>query len=342
MREREQVPPPARRPAPAFGLVALVVGVAPPPDALSPRGPAAAEIAVLWWVMFGLGMAVFVVVVALLVVASVRRRDGDVAADVWTGEGYAGGSNLLIVAGGVVLPAAVVVGLMIMTVNTAVRAATVGDTQGEPLVVEITGHKFWWDVRYPEHGIRIANEVHLPVGQPVDITVTSADVIHSFWLPELGGKVDVNPGHVNTLRLVADEPGTYRGVCGEFCGVQHARMHFIAVAHGAEEFDEWVAERQDAAEPDDDVVAGEEVFVGAGCAECHTVEGLSPTNDAYPDLTHFADRLTIGAGAVANTRGNLGGWIMDPQGIKPGSRMPPSNLTGEELQDLLDYLETLG
>lgn len=319
-----------------------VPAVASIPNVLDPRGPAAADIAVVWWVMFGLGTAVFVAVTVLLVVSVVRRRTAPVVEDALAGEGLAGGSNMLVALGGIVLPAVVVIGLMAVTVVTAERVATVGGA-GEALVVDVTGHKFWWDVRYPDHDIRIANEVHIPVGQPVEVRVTSEDVIHSFWIPQLGGKIDMNPGHENSLRLVAHEPGVYRGLCTEYCGVQHARMHFIAVAHETEAFDAWLA---DHAEPPDQpveegAVAGREVFVGAGCAECHTVGGVSPLIDDYPDLTHFAGRRTIAAGALDNTRGNLGGWILDPQGLKPGSRMPPANLSGEELQDLLDYLETL-
>ena len=325
------------------GLAPSALAVAAPPNALRPRGPASAEIAALWWVMFGVGMAVFVAVVVLVVVASVRRRPGDLADDTLAGEGFAAGSNLLVVGGGVVVPAIVVVGLMVATVTTSASVATVGDPV-EPLVVEITGHQFWWDVRYPEQELRIANELHLPVGRPVDLRVTSADVIHSFWVPQLGGKIDVNPGNVNSLRLLANEPGVYRGLCGEYCGLQHARMQLIAVAHEPAGFEAWLQER--AASPEDDerrgeTAAGREVFLGAGCAECHTIEGVSPRNDRYPDLTHLADRRTIAAGALPNNRGNLGGWILDPQALKPGSHMPPANLTGEELQALLDYLETL-
>lgn len=316
--------------------------VASIPNVLDPRGPAAADIAVLWWVMFALGTAVFVAVTVLLIVSVVRRRTAPVAEDALAGEGFAGGSNVLMAVGGITLPAVVVVGLMAATVVTADRVATVGNPE-EALVIDVTGHKFWWDVRYPDHDIRIANEVHIPVGQPVEIRVTSKDVIHSFWIPQLGGKIDMNPGHENTLRLVAHEPGAYRGLCTEYCGVQHARMHFIAVAHEPESFEEWLADHAEPPDqPDEEgAVAGREVFVGAGCAECHTVDGVSPLIDDYPDLTHFAERRTIAAGALDNNRGNLGGWILDPQGLKPGNRMPPANLTGEELQDLLDYLETL-
>lgn len=332
-------PPQSRAAVPAAhgGLVAVTV-----PSILDPRGPAAADIAVLWWVMFGIGAAVFVGVAALLAVASVRRRTQPVDADALTGEGFVGGSNALVVVGGIAFPAVVVVGLMVATVVTTDRVATVGNP-GEPLVVEVTGFQFWFDVRYPDHDIRTANEVHVPVGRPVELRVTSADVIHSFWVPQLGGKIDLTPGYENTLRLVVDEPGEYRGFCTEYCGLQHARMQLLTVAHEPADFDAWLEDRSEPPEaPEEEgAVAGQEVFVGAGCSECHTIEGVSPRNDRYPDLTHLADRRTIAAGALPNNRGTLGGWILDPQGLKPGNHMPPANLTGEQLQDLLDYLETL-
>lgn len=323
-------------------LPVALPAVVTPPNALDVRGPASGSIALLWWVLLGLGLAVFLAVAVLLVVASVRRRPQAVAEDVLAGEGFAGGSNLLVAVGGIALPAVVVVGLMVATVVTSERVATVG-TPAEPLVIEVTGHMWWWDVRYPEHDIRDANEVHLPVGRPVELRVTSTDVIHSIWIPQLGGKIDMNPGHENTLRLVADEAGVYRGLCTEYCGLQHARMHFVAVAHQPAAFSRWLEQRSEPPEePEDEgAVAGREVFVGAGCAECHTIAGVSPHNDAYPDLTHLADRRRIAAGTLPNNRGALGGWILDPQGLKPGNHMPPANLTGPELQNLLDYLETL-
>lgn len=332
----------------AVGLLAPASVAAPtpavgsPPNLLDPQGPAGADIAVLWWVLLGLGMAVFVAVCLLLFLASVRQRTLAVGEDALTGEGFAGGSNLLVAIGGIAFPAVVVVGLMVATVVAAERVATVGGPS-EPLVIDVVGHQFWWDVTYPDHGIRTANEVHLPVGQPVQFRMSSADVIHSFWIPQLGGKVDMSPGHRNTLRLLAEQPGVYRGICTEYCGLQHARMHFVVVAHEPEAFAQWLEERGETPEePEEEgAVAGREVFIGAGCAECHTIDGVSPYNHDYPDLTHFAERRSIAAGALPNNRGALGGWILDPQGLKPGNRMPPANLTGPELQDLLDYLETL-
>jgi cytochrome c oxidase subunit II len=311
------------------------------PSILDPSGPAAAAIANLWWVVFGLAIVVFASVTALVLIAAVRRRSEPLTADRVAGEGLPGGSNLLILLGGVAVPLVVILGLQLLTVTTAARVRLL-DNPNEPLMIDVTGHKFWWDVAYPDHDVRIANEVRVPVGQVARIQVTSADVIHSFWVPQLAGKIDMTPGDVTTLRLEASEPGTFRGYCTEYCGIQHARMQFVLVAMEPADFDAWLTGRQEGPpEPAGLARQGLEVFEGYECIRCHTVEGVSPYTELGPDLTHLADRVTLAAGVLANNRGNLGGWILDPQRLKPGNRMPPTNLTGEELQALLAYLETL-
>ena len=323
-------------------LERLLADVAERPSSLTPQGPAAETLAWLWWVMFWLAAAVFVLVAVLLVVSSVRRRDLPLSADRLTGESLAGGGNWLIVGGGVVLPAVVAVVLMVLMVTTGAELRAL-DNPSQPLVVEVTGHKFWWDVRYPDAGVRTANEIQVPVGRPVEFHVTSADVIHSFWVPQLGGKIDMTPGEENTLRLQADEPGVYRGLCTEYCGIQHAHMHFIVVAVPPDEFDAWLAERAEPPpEPTDALEQqGLEVFEAFQCVYCHTVDGVSPDVDLGPDLTDFGSRLTIGAGMLENEPGNLADWILDPQAIKPGNRMPPTDLTDGELEALIAYLESL-
>jgi cytochrome c oxidase subunit II len=312
------------------------------PSSLSPHGPAAEALAALWWVMFALAAAVFVAVVALLVASLVRRRSLPLESDALTGERLAGGGNLLILAGGVALPAVIVVVLMVLTVTTGVGVRSL-DNPSDPLVVEVTGYQFWWDVHYPGAGVRTANEILIPVGESVEFHLTSADVIHSFWVPQLAGKIDMTPGEENVLRIQSDEAGVYRGLCTEYCGIQHAHMQFMVVALPAEEFDEWLAARTDPPEDPTGLLAqqGQEVFEAAQCVYCHTVRDLSPDTDLGPDLTHFGSRLTIAAGMLDNEPANLADWILDPQAIKPGNHMPPSNLTGEELEALISYLESL-
>jgi cytochrome c oxidase subunit II len=202
---------------------------------------------------------------------------------------------------------------------------------------------WWWEVRYPEQSIIIANEIHIPAGEPVKLELASVDVIHSFWVPQLHGKRDMIPGIENVFTIQADEPGVYRGQCGEYCGTQHANMAFHVVAHPRDEFDAWRAERtKPRTEPATaEERRGFEVFMNAGCAQCHAVRGTQAKGNVGPDLTHLGSRRTIGAALLPNTRGNLAGWIADPQAIKPGVKMPRSYLPADDLLDLVTYLESL-
>ncbi len=237
--------------------------------------------------------------------------------------------------------------LALFTVLAVRTGMSVSSPGGEPeLVVEVTGHQFWWEVRYPEQGVVTANEIPIPAGRPVEFRVTSADVIHSFWVPRLAGKLDMSPGRTNRLRAMADEPGLYRGQCTEFCGVQHALMSLLVVAREPAKFDAWMARRRGAARPrlDSAALRGRGVFFEAGCSSCHAIRGVNEpdyTGDVGPDLTDLAGRRTLGALTLRNTRGNLAGWILDPHQFKPGVRMPPTVLSGPEMQALLAYLETL-
>jgi cytochrome c oxidase subunit 2 len=306
----------------------------PSPSTLDPHGPGANRVAGLWWLLFWISAVVFAVV-CLLVVAALARRRGDRETLV-----RRGGGELLIVVGGVVLPAIVLTAVYVVGLRD-LRALTV--PKGTDLTVEVTGHDWWWEVRYPEDGIVSANEIHVPVGRPVRLILTSRDVIHSFWVPQLTVKTDLIPGHTNTTWIQATRPGTYRGQCAEYCGLQHAKMAILVVADPPGTFARWLAtEQQPAAAAADPLAArGRLALERNSCAACHTVRGTAASGTVGPDLTHFGGRRTIGAGALANTRGNLGGWIVNSQTVKPGNKMPPQPLTPEELQDLLAYLEIL-
>ena len=311
-------------------LVALTAS----PAIISPSGPDAAAVARLWWVMLAAGTVVYLLTMALLVVA-LRRRRARPEQRPWAG------GRRLITGFGVGMPLVVLVPLMLLTVLTG-RATDAQDVDEAEVVVEVTGFQFWWEVRYPDEDIVTANEVHVPVGQPVEFRLLSEDVIHSFWVPELAGKLDMIPGRTNRYVFTADEPGVYEGICAEFCGTSHARMQFRLVAHPPADYDAWLADRREPPEPPEDELAqqGREVFRTAGCAACHAVRGTSD-GQVGPDLTDLATRETLAAGLLDNDRGNLGGWIMDPQSLKEGAGMPPTDLTGPELQALLAYLETL-
>jgi len=218
---------------------------------------------------------------------------------------------------------------------------------GPLLTIDVTGHQWWWEVAYedpvPHNIVRTANEIHIPVGQTVMIKLASHDVIHSFWVPNLSGKKDLLPGHKDALWIRADKPGVYRGQCAEFCGLEHAKMALFVVAEPAADFTKWIEhQREPAPTPADSLAAkGQVVFETGPCAMCHTVASTRAAATVGPDLTHVASRMTLAAGTLPNTRGNLGGWIVDPQTIKPGAKMPANSLEPKNLQALLAYLGTL-
>jgi cytochrome c oxidase subunit 2 len=302
---------------------------------LHPAGPAAAEIAWLWWIMCAAFTAVFVLVVVLLGIA--LRHRGDRAAN--ESDTPPLGRTGFIVAGGVVLPVVVLTPLYLFSLRTSASLAAPRDA----LTVRVVGHMWWWEVRYPGHDVVVANELHIPAGQPVRLELTSADVIHSFWVPRLHGKRDLIPGIENRFWIQADEPGVYRGQCGEYCGTQHANMAFLVVALPSEEFRSWLAERgTPRPQPIEPAVRqGMQVFLKAGCAQCHAVRGIEARSNIGPDLTHIGSRRTLGAALLPNTRGNLAGWVADPQAIKPGVKMPRSYLPADDLLALITYLESL-
>jgi len=215
-----------------------------------------------------------------------------------------------------------------------------------PLRVEVTGRQWWWQVRYIEDGggFELANEIRLPVGRPIDLVLVTDDVIHSFWVPALAGKVDMIPGRVNRLTLKSDVPGEFLGNCAEYCGGQHALMRLLVVVEPEADFARWREEQsRPASAPDDEFLAlGRDAFFRARCGECHTVRGTSATGKEGPDLTHIGSRKTLGAAVLDNHIGTLGGWIAGTQAVKPGSLMPDTrSLNGRELRALSAWLENL-
>ena len=340
-----------------------------PQSALEPGGPGAAEIGVLWDVMLVAGSAVTVLVVVLLLVALFRRRraeelppEADRPADP-RGERAnveSGGRGRLdqarprsesvgtrwVAAGGIVFPAVVLTVLLLFTLRTLGSISPRRD-EPAPLVVEVVGKQWWWEVRYPDpEPSRIAvtaNELRIPVGRRVRVELKASDVIHSFWVPGLQGKTDMIPGRTNLTWLHADAPGRWRGQCAEFCGLQHAKMALVVVAEPQAAFDAWLERQRAPAAPPADSAAGADadVFLASGCVLCHTVRGTPAGGDLGPDLTHVADRLTLAGGVLPNTTGHLAGWIADPQATKPGSRMPAVPLEADELHAIVRYLRSL-
>jgi cytochrome c oxidase subunit 2 len=289
---------------------------------LDAAGREAHHVAGLWWVMLTMATVVYVVVAGLVVVALVRRRpsDGERTQFIWWG--------------GVAMPIVVLGVLAFLTVSTT---TALGRDAPARLHVDVTGHDWWWEVAYPGTGVRTANEIHLPVDRTADLRLTSDDVIHSFWVPQLAGKVDLIPGQPNHLRVRPTRTGTFLGECAEFCGLQHANMRFVVVVQSQADFDRW-ADRDGRVAPT--ASDGEAVFVRSSCAGCHTIRGTQADGHLGPDLTDLGSRRWIGAKAVRNTPENLARWIRDPSSIKPGVLMPPSHLSARDLRALVAYLES--
>jgi cytochrome c oxidase subunit II len=319
-------------------------------SALVPAGPQAARIGHLWWLMFWVCSAVFLLVMAALAVGLVRDRapaernvpPGPVPPE--TRRRFT-----RVVAGAVAVTAIILFVFLFASTGTGRAIASLSRSDRfDALTVEVTGHQWWWEVVYldpvPGQRVTTANEIHIPVGRPVRIRTVSHDVIHSFWVPSLHGKRDLIPGHDSEdFWLQADHPGVYRGQCAEYCGHQHAHMAFLVIADPPERFASWLdAQRQPAASPaTPQEMRGQDLFLHLQCALCHAVEGTDASGRVGPDLTHVASRRTLAAGTLPNTRGHLAGWIVDPQTIKPGNLMPASSLGSQELESLLAYVESL-
>ena len=310
------------------------------PTYLRTFGPIGDRVATLGWILLIIS-SIVVLVVSVLVLAGVLRRGTRAFGPVER----AGGGVRWIVVGGIVVPTLILVAVFVFTVLT--QAAVAAPAAAPELTIRVRGHQWWWEVQYldpsSDRPATTANEIHIPVGRPVRLEIVAGDVIHSFWVPELAGKTDLIPGQTNVTWIQADQPGVYRGQCAEYCGMQHSKMAMSVVAESPARFDRWL-ERQGrpAASPTNaDLVAGEAVFAGSACAQCHTIRGTPARGRLGPDLTHLADRRTIAAGTLPNTRGYLAGWIANPQALKPGNLMPAVPLKATELQVLITYLQSL-
>ena len=307
-----------------------------PPPILDPAGPYATSITTLAWVLLAMAALVLLLVLAALYVA-LFGKDRTKA--------RLGGTKVTWV-GGIAFPVVVLSALLFygLTLTRHLSAPMSGDE----MRVRVTGEMWWWRVAYLDGQGRVvvsdANELHIPVGRPVVLELESADVIHSFWVPRLSGKLDMVPGRRNLMRIQADEPGQFGGQCAEYCGGPHALMGFVVIAHPPEEFARLVqariARENAAPPPATDLGQGARLFQSTGCAACHRIAGTGANGLAGPDLTHVGSRRTLGSGILPNNRGTMMGWIGNSQAIKPGNRMPPYTvLSGEELTALAAYLE---
>ncbi len=312
------------------GDQAFVAGGASPFD---PHSPQAAAIATLFTDTLVICGAIFLVVAVLVFYcAYCFRADG--AREPVQVEGH---RNLEI--GWTAAPVVILAVLLTLTVRAMAGSDPPIDREPD---VTIVAHQWWWEVRYPS-GVVTANEVHIPTGKALVFRLESADVIHDFWVPELGRKMDATPGRPTSIWLEADDPGTYLGTCAEYCGVQHAWMRILVIAESPERFQAWQRhELAPASAPTaDGARRGERLFLSMACVSCHTIGGSGGRERFGPDLTHVAERTTLGAGVLANTPRDLGRWLKDPQAIKTGCHMPYTQLSDDQVGDLVAYFETL-
>lgn len=322
--------------APSVCATALLIGsCSGPQSALSTAGDSADEIATLFWVTAIGGTIIWLAVVALSIYA------------IW-GKGlraHPAVGRRLIIGGGVVFPSIILIVVLAYSLEMLPRTLARGPENS--VRITVSGEQWWWRVQYqaPDGGaVDLANEIHLPVDRAVEFELVSPDVIHSFWIPSLGGKMDMIPGRTNYLTLYPRKPGVFRGVCAEYCGASHAWMAFPVVVHEPAAYEQWIAHQaQPAVAPSDPLARrGQHVFLASGCGSCHAVRGTAATGRVGPDLTHVGSRRSLGAGRTANEVSDFHAWVATPAALKPGAHMPAfSMLTPEDLNAIATYLESL-
>jgi len=317
---------------PLCGLVLALAGCGGDQNTLAAHSPAESKITEIFWVVFGFSAFGFGVVVFLLFLGWWRRDTPSLP--------FGGGDKAatgVVVGAGVALPIVLLVALFVYSDMFAMKAVDAPPRGSAELTVDVVAHQFWWEARYGGSSAVTANEIHIPVRTRVAVNLRTADVIHSFWIPELNRKTDMIPGQTNRTVLYANEPGTYSGHCAEFCGLQHAHMVVFVIAQPRSEFERWLAANAAPARAGGDAQA----FTAAGCGSCHAIRGTAAKGDVGPDLTHFASRTTLAAGRLPNDHRHLDEWLRDPQGVKPGNRMPTVRLPDAQWRALERYLESL-
>jgi cytochrome c oxidase subunit 2 len=308
-------------------LVLATVGCGSKQNALDPKSPDAHGIATIWWVMLAGSVLGLAVIVGILVAA-------------WFKRGVRGADRpgtITVLALGIATPILVLVALFLysdifLIADTAPPPASAATNA---LKVRVVGHQFWWEVRYPGSAAITANEIHIPVRTRVVVSVYTDDVIHSFWVPQLNRKIDMEPEQVNRVELYADRPGRYRGQCAEFCGLQHAHMGFYVFAEPRAQFERWLAREAKPAS------RAPSALFDAKCSSCHAIRGTSATSRVGPDLTHVGSRASLAALAIPNTPEHMRQWLAETQHVKPGAQMPDLNLTAAQVAQLTRYLESL-
>ena len=324
--------------------LALLTGCGHQQSMFAPGGPAANHIANLGWFVLILFIIVAVVMWALLGWAVSRRRGSfaeHAPIDV-------GGGQPWILIGGFAIPFVILAAVFVVGLDAMTEFPLEGPHETVPADIRVTGHRWWWQVNYIkgplDQQMTTADEIHIPVGRPVDIDLTSDDVIHSFFVPRIHGKVDLVPGQTNRIRIQADQPGVYRGQCAEYCGAQHANMILLVVADPPAQYEAWKARQIAPAEEPatDQQQRGQQLFLSKACVLCHTIRGTLAGATVGPDLTHIASRQGIASNMLPRTEANLEAWVTHAQSLKPQALMPDVNeFTGQQVRDLVAYLQQL-
>jgi cytochrome c oxidase subunit II len=324
---------------PALATSSLLVAGCGRQSTLSPRSPQTHDIRTLWWWMLAIATVVFLGALAMLMIAWFRRGAPGLP---FFGERESLSQGLVVVFG-IAIPIVVLVGLFGVSDVYLVGQTGPPAARSATMTVDVIGHQWWWEVRYPGTTAITANEIHIPVNTRVNVVTTTADVIHSFWVPQLARKIDMVPGRRNRVLLYASRSGSFRGQCAEFCGFQHANMALYVVAQPVPAFRAWLTNMAAPARAPVSPAerGGERAFLNNQCASCHQIRGTSATGTVGPDLTHLANRTTLAAVTIPNDLTHLEAWISSPQSIKPGDRMPDLGLTRSEVAQIASYLETL-
>jgi cytochrome c oxidase subunit 2 len=299
--------------------------------------PPAEAIGALALIVGGIAFLIFIGVEAALVYAAWRYRASRMAGPA---PQITGNDRLEMLWTAIPIAVLVVVFALMIGTMREISTSAAANTAPAALRIRATGYQWWWQYVYPTSNgdVVVANELHIPVAVPIDLDLASADVVHSYWVPDLAGKTDMIPGRINQLRLYASHAGTFSGQCAEFCGVEHAWMRITVVAEPQADFDKWLAAQ---ASPRTGTGPGEKVFVSNVCASCHTIRGTDAKGTAGPDLTHVGSRLSLAAGVLKNDAASMRAWLDDPQRYKPGSLMPHVPLSDDEISALASYLESL-
>jgi cytochrome c oxidase subunit 2 len=315
-------------------LVAALAGCGGNQSSLNPGGGPERSISNLFWVMFA-GACIGFGFIVLLLFLGWWRRDRPTL----PGGGGERAALRVVLGLGVAVPVVVLSALFFYSDLFVLRSTAAPARGSTPVTIDVIGHQWWWEVRYRGSTAVTANEIHIPTHTRVAVVATTADVIHSFWVPRLNRKVDMVPGLPNRVLLVADRPGVYRGQCAEFCGLQHAHMAVLVIAQPKAAYERWLA--RNARPATSSTTRGRAAFFSESCADCHQIRGTSAHGRVGPDLTHFASRTTIAAGEIPNTPDELRRWLRDPQHVKPGNKMPDVPLPDSEWQALQAYVESL-